>query len=131
MLGPFLFLVYINDLTDSCESKTILNADDSVLLCSDVGTEKLRSKCEKSFLRLENWICSNRLTLNYSKTNCVLFSNLENLSNYDFCINTPNGSLPNKSAVEYLGVIIDHRLTWKEHARHVQNYLLQEEYLVN
>ena len=119
VLGPFLFLVYINDLTNSCESKTILYADDSVLLCSDVSTEKLKSKYEKSFLQLENWICSNRLTLNYSKTNCVLFSNVKNLSNYDFCISTPNGPLPNNSAVKYLGVIIDHRLTWKEHARHV------------
>ena len=75
VLGPFLFLVYINDLTNSCESKTILYADDSVLLCSDVSTEKLNSKWEKSFLQLENWISLNRLTLNYSKTNCVLFSN--------------------------------------------------------
>ena len=49
----------------------------------------------------------------------MLFSNLKNLSNYDFCINTPNGPLPNKSAVKYLGVIIDHRLTCEEHARHV------------
>ena len=97
VLGPFL--VYINDLTNSCESKTILNADDSVWLCSDVSTEKLKSKCEKSFLLLENWICSNRFTLNYSKTKCVLFSSLKNLSNYDFCINTPNGPLPNKSAI--------------------------------
>ena len=31
----------------------------------------------------------------------------------------PNGPLPNKSAVKYLSVIIDHRLTWKEHTRHV------------
>ena len=119
MLGLFLFLVYINDLTNSCESKTILYADDSVMLCSDVSTEKLKSKCEKSFLQLKNWISSNRLTLNYSKTNCVLFSNLKILTNYDFCINTPNGPLPNKSAVKYLGVIIDYRLTWEEHTRHV------------
>ena len=44
MLGPFLFLVYINDLPNACESKTVLYADDSVLLCTDVNTEKLSSK---------------------------------------------------------------------------------------
>ena len=49
----------------------------------------------------------------------MLFFNLKNLSNYDFCINTANSPLPNKSAVKYLGVIIDHRLIWEEHTRHV------------
>ena len=66
VLGPFLCLVYINDLLNSCESKTVLYADDSVLLCSDVNTGKLKCNCENSFLQLENWINSNRLTLNYS-----------------------------------------------------------------
>ena len=45
VLGPFFFLVYINDLPNSCESKTVLYADDSVLLCTDMNTEKLKSKC--------------------------------------------------------------------------------------
>ena len=34
-------------------------------------------------------------------------------------IRYPSGPLPNKSAVKYLGVIIDHRLTWEEHTQHV------------
>ena len=33
VLGPFLFLVYINDSPNSCDSDMILYADDSVLLC--------------------------------------------------------------------------------------------------
>ena len=69
VLGPFLFLVYINDLPNACESKTVLYAYDSVLLCTDVNTEKLKSKCENSFLQLKNWINSNRLTLIYSFKN--------------------------------------------------------------
>ena len=101
VLGPFLFLVYINDLPNSCESTTVLYVDDSVLLCSDVNTEKLKSKCENSFLQLENWINSNRLLLNNSKTNCVLFSNVKNKSNNDFCVDTLNGTLPKKNAIKY------------------------------
>ena len=94
MLGPFLFLVYINDFPNSCESTTVLYAEDSVLLCSDVNTEKLKSKCKNSFLQLENWINSNRLLLNYSKTICVFFSNVKNKPNNAFCIDTLNGTLP-------------------------------------
>ena len=100
VLGPFLFLVCINDLPNACESKTVLYADDSVLLCSDVNTEKLKSNCENSFLQLENWINLNRLTLNYSKTNCVLFSNVKNKSNNDFCIDTLNGTLPKNNVIK-------------------------------
>ena len=50
VLGPFFFLVYTNDLPNSCNSTRVLYADDSVLLCSDVSTEKLKSKCKNSFL---------------------------------------------------------------------------------
>ena len=103
VLGPFLYLVYMNDLPNSCESKTVLYADDSVLLCTDVNTQKLKNKCENSFLQLENWINSNRLTLNYSKTNCVLFSNVKNKSNNDFCINTLNGTLTKEKYYQVLG----------------------------
>ena len=111
MLESFLFLIYINDMPNSCESKTVLYADDSVLLCSDVNTEKLKSKCENSFLQLENWINSNRLTLICSKTNCVLFSNVKNKSNNNFCINTLNGMLPKKNAIKHLRIMLDHKLT--------------------
>ena len=84
-----------------------------------MNTEKLKSKCENSFLQLENRINSNRLTLNYSKTKCVLFSNVKNKSNNDFCIDTLNGTLPKKNAIKYLGVMVDHKLTWEEHTRYI------------
>ena len=41
VLGPFLFLVYINDLTNSCKSPIMLYADDSILLCSDNNIQRL------------------------------------------------------------------------------------------
>ena len=51
--------------------------------------------------------------------NCVLFSNVKNKSNNDFCINTLNGTLPKKNAFKYLGVMVDHKLTWEEHTRYI------------
>ena len=85
-----------------------------------MNTENLTSKCKSLFLQLEDWINSNRLTLNYSKTNCVLFSNVKHKSDNDFCINTLNGTLPKKkNAFKYLGVMIDHKLIWEERTQYV------------
>ena len=74
VLGPFLFLVYTNDLPNYCDSKMILYADDSVLLCTDPSVKKLQTKTEPEFRELENWIKLNRLSLNYKKNNTILFS---------------------------------------------------------
>ena len=74
VLGRFLFLVHINDLPNSCDSKVILYADDVALLCVDKTYEGLKLISESEIHNVENWIISNKLTINYSKTNCVLFS---------------------------------------------------------
>ena len=67
VLGPFLFLVYINDLPNSCESNMILYADDSVLLCAEKNKHFLETKSEYEFRKIENWIIANRLSLTYKK----------------------------------------------------------------
>ena len=67
----------------------------------------------------------NKLTLNYSKTNLVLFPGMKNKSNCDenFCVNTNNGPITRKSVIKYLGVFIDHKLTWKNHIQYVEEKL--------
>ena len=44
---------------------------------------------------------------------------MKNKPNNDFCIDTLNGTLPKKNAIKYLGVMVDHKLTWEEHTRYV------------
>ena len=52
ILGLFLFLVYINDLPNSCNSDIMLYADDAVLLCSNKTSKGLKHNCKKSKNRL-------------------------------------------------------------------------------
>ena len=75
LLGPFLFLVYINDLPNSCGSDVLMYADDAVLLCNDKTCDGLKIKSEAEMHHIESWVTTNKLTINYSKTNFVLFSN--------------------------------------------------------
>ena len=67
VLGPFLFLVYINDLPNCCDTKMVLYADDSVLLSTDKNFSNLERKSETEFRKTEKWIKSNKLPLNYKK----------------------------------------------------------------
>ena len=73
VLGPFLFLVYINDLPNSCDSEVLLYAHGAVLLCKDKTHDRLKFKSEKEFQKIESWVISNELTINCIKTNCVFF----------------------------------------------------------
>ena len=74
MSKPFLFLVNINDLPNSCETEVLLHADDgAVLLCQDKTYDGLKSKSEKEIQKIESWVISNKPTINYTKTKCVFF----------------------------------------------------------
>ena len=69
VLGPFLFLVYINDLPDACDAKTELHAHDSVLLCEENDIQKLILKAKTEFHNIEVWTKFNKISINYNKTN--------------------------------------------------------------
>ena len=63
VLGPFLFLVYINDLPNSFNSNVILYGDDSTVICSEKNIHYLNLKCNSEFGSIENWINQNNYLL--------------------------------------------------------------------
>ena len=111
--------MYINDLTNACNSDIILYTDDSVLLCVEQSIEKLKIKTEASFRKIECWINCNRLTINYKKTNCVLFSHKKHKVDDQFSINTGSSPISATEVIKYLGVFIDNKLTCKNHIHSV------------
>ena len=118
VLGPFLFFVYINDLPNTCNAKMMLFANDSVMVCDDSDIQRLKSKTEKEFYIIEEWTKINKVSLNYNKTKCMLFSRGKS-SVKNFASNTTNGPLTNDNVIKYLGVIFDHRVSWEQHTQHV------------
>jgi len=80
-------------------------------------------KSENEFQKVQNWIKINKLTLNYKKSNCILFTNNKTKTSNDFFITTNNGVIDETEVVKYLRVMIDRKLTWKNQIQHVANKL--------
>ena len=115
VLGPLLFLIYINDLPNiSMKLKFFLFADDTNIFYQCPNLEDLQRVLNRELKKLSLWLNANRLALNISKTNFVIFAAKNKpLKNITLLINKK--AIQQKDFVKYLGVLIDSKLTFKEH----------------
>ena len=114
-LGPLLFVLYINDfhrICDNCEA--VLYADDCNVLFDFKRTDSTIIRRVNSTLEtFSNWFSCNRLSLNVGKTHFLAFSGRNKL---DLPGITINGiPLQQVSSSNFLGVLIDDGLSWKDH----------------
>ena len=115
VLGPLLFLLYINDLPNvSNELSFHLIADDTNLFFEASNLDTLQSTVNREMCKLVNWLNSNRLALNLSKTNFVIFS-AKNKPLKPVTIIINRKAVEQKDYVKYLGILIDSKLSFKQH----------------
>ena len=122
VLGPLLFLLYVNDIY--CSSKKLkfyLFADDTNILHSHKSLKSLENEMNVELQNVYQWLVSNKLTLNLKKTNFVIFHPYQKrlLLLPTICINDCRTNtltyLECKDYVKYLDVLIDIKLSWKKH----------------
>ena len=75
VLGPILFLIYINDLANCSNLDTTLYADDCVLTISHKNTKSLQINLDNEFVKISAWLKHNQLYLNTNKTKFLYFTN--------------------------------------------------------
>ena len=117
VLGPILFLIYMNDLANSLpESKIRLFADDTNIFLYGLDLPNINNKCNKVLEDVSDWMLANRLSINIEKTNYTIFSPTR-INRYVIHFNLSiNGvSISKAQCVKYLGVYIDEDLKWNEH----------------
>ena len=119
VLGPFLFLVYINDLPLCSKINTTLYADDTVLICSDKNINSLNLKTNEEPEKINLWFLSNKLSLNLSKTKYMLILNKPMLNTGSFSVKIGNTAIAAANSIKYLGVLFDDKLNWDKHIQHV------------
>lgn len=109
VLGPTLFLIYINDLENIIkDGNLILFADDTTYFSTNKNANLLKCHLTEMKSNLSTWFTSNSLLLNESKTVTSCFT-LKNLT----C------DIENQESVNFLGIRLDPQLTWHSHIDYV------------
>ena len=74
VLGSLLFLLYVNDLPNMSKFETTLFADDTTLHLAHYGFNMLQQQEKEEIDKIENWVTSNKLTINYNKSCYMIVS---------------------------------------------------------
>ena len=108
VLGPLLFLLYINDMPSACSCKLLLFADDAALLVSHRDQTTLENILGRELEGVSIWLSDNRLSLHLGKTEAVLLGSEPKLAKArDFSVQLGPVTLTQKKTVKYLGCILD------------------------
>ena len=114
VLGPILFLLYVNDLPSHTQNaETVLFADDTTLSTSRSDYSELVQLTNNELDNVSKWTTCNQLTLNTDKTELMIITNRIYDSNLNFKFQSDT-ILPT-SHCKFLGVILDNKLTFRNH----------------
>ena len=105
ILGPLLFLLYINDMSAACNCKLFLFADDSALLISGENKTQVEESLSTELTKIRTWLTDNKLSLHLGKTESIIFGSVHSLSRInvnDFKVQVNDIVITNKEEVTYL-----------------------------
>ena len=125
ILGPLLFLIYVNDLPKASKILTpIMFADDTNLFYSSASINELFTNVDKELLEFNEWFKSNKLSLNVKKTKYTLFHPAQfkkRIPNEIPKLYIENNEIMQEEVTKFLGVLIDSKISWKHHIGAINN----------
>ncbi|XP_065672237.1 uncharacterized protein LOC136090057 [Hydra vulgaris] len=125
ILGPLLFLVYINDLSNaSVKLNPIMFADDTNLFLSNYSIKQLYADMNFELNKINDWFQANKLSLNVKKTKYTLFNKKSQEVNLplklpDLFLN--NKEIKQEDSLKFLGILVDKHLSWLPHIKYLQS----------
>jgi len=140
ILGPILFLLYINDLPNCSLLLSLLFADDATAYASNPDINELVSFVNSEFHKITTYFRSHKMALHPAKTKFILFTNSKIAEESDISIflnnNNPNENFPEKisliervtvksnvPAMKFLGVYFDPKLNFSYHVKQLSSKL--------
>ena len=116
VLGPLLFLLFINDLPNvSKKLKFYLFADDTNVYHESECPEKLTKKVNTELRYVKIWLDSNKHSLIVDKTNYIIFHSSGNKLPPNNAITIGNKHISKAKYIRFLGLLLDEHLTWSYH----------------
>lgn len=116
VLGPLLFLIFINDITQQVSSRMRMYADDCCIY-RDVTSAQDSAQLQSDLNAVLSWCTTWNMTLNFSKCNTVRFTNKKNILNTNYFLG--DNRLEVVSKYKYLGVFFTSNLSWNDHIEYV------------
>jgi len=147
ILGPLLFILYIDEIPKVTNLTVYLFADDTVILASDDNIRRLEQTINEEFKKICSYFRSYKLSLNPKKTQYMIFSNsemvhTENIHVYIDNNNTDENLDKNKFEIQrilaaddnptykYLGILVDPHFSFKYHADQISAKLSRALYIL-
>ena len=131
ILGPLLFLVYINDMENSlCDVKFQLYAEDTVIYCTGNDSVKVNTRLQNGVDNFTQWCAINQLTINTKKNKVMIFGsryNIKKTNNVE--INIEDEILQIVPTYKYLGIFMDQNLNFNYHLKNVINSISHKLYV--
>ena len=140
ILGPILFLIYINDI-QKCTSLDVLSfADDTTIMSSSNDIKGLYDKMNFELGELSKWFKANKLCLNVKKTKYILFgpnraNTVRQCRDLDILIDGKTvdqiSHTNSDKSFKFLGIYIDETLSWRYHIQKVCAKISSSNYIIN
>ena len=121
ILGPLLFLLYINDIANVSDIIfSLLFADDTSVFIQGDQLDDIANKMNIELKKLVAWLNTNKLSLNIDKTQYMIFSTYNRKLIKPTKLEINDNAIKQVSSTTFIGVTIDNKLNWAEHINRVK-----------
>ena len=127
IIGPLLFIIYLNELRLFVTNAQIsMYADDTTLYNRIKSVSEIKDNLIPAFLKICDWLRSNKLSLNTVKTEIMVTGSQNKLNSMDsdpvttpYRISIDGFTIKRTKVVKYIGLVVDGALTWSQHIDYI------------
>lgn len=122
VLGPLLFIIYINDIVEACpeDCKIKMFADDTLIYVTGESSMEIERKLNVALNVLEEWMNANKLKMNAEKTKYMIVRSIRKELKGNIAVKCLDDTVIERVEVmKYLGVMIDDRLRLNDHCDYI------------